>query len=111
MKYLKYILGAILATVLFVVISQVSQEYSDTLQQFTQQAGVIGVLSYIVVMMLSIVVAPIGTGFLLPIAANSWGPLLAAFYSIVGWTIGSMIAFWLAKKYGTKLVKNVQTIK
>ena len=109
-KYLNYILGAIVATILFVVISQVAQNYSDFLQQLTKQAGISGVFAYITIMALSIVVAPIGTGFLLPIAANSWGPLLASVYSITGWTIGSMVAFWLAKKYGLKLVKNVKTV-
>ncbi len=109
--YLYYIAGAIVATVVFVVLSQVSQEYSGILQSYTQQAGSLGVFSYITAMAASIVVAPLGTGFLLPVAANSWGPLWAAVYSITGWTIGSMIAFWLSKKYGLKLVKNVKTIQ
>ncbi len=110
-KYILYILTAILATVLFVVISQVSQMYSADLQRLTAQAGILGMVSYVGVMIVSIVVAPIGTGFLLPVAANSWGPVLAAVLSIVGWTIGSLIAFYLARKYGLSMVKNVKTIK
>ncbi len=110
-KHVYYILGVIAATLVFVILSQISQEYSDLLQNSTEQSGIIGVISYIAIMAVSIVVAPIGTGFLLPVAANSWGPLLAATYSITGWTIGSMIAFWLSKKYGLKLVKNVKTVE
>lgn len=109
-KYIFYILAAIVATVLFVAISQVSQMYSADLQRLTAQAGVLGMVSYVGVMIVSIVVAPIGTGFLLPVAANSWGPVLASVLSIVGWTIGSLIAFFLARKYGLAMVKNVKTI-
>ena len=104
-KYIQYIVGAVLATLAFVAISEVSQSYSDILQNLTEQAGLIGIVSYIGIMIISIVVAPIGTGFLPPVAANSWGPVTAAIYSITGWTIGAMIAFFLAKKYGLKLVK------
>lgn len=110
-KYIQYIVGAVLATLAFVAISEVSQSYSDILQNLTEQAGLIGIVSYIGIMIISIVVAPIGTGFLLPVAANSWGPVTAAIYSITGWTIGAMIAFFLAKKYGLKLVKNVKTVQ
>ena len=110
-RYIQYIIGALVAALAFVAISEVSQSYSETLQNLTEQAGLLGIFSYIVIMIISIVIAPIGTGFLLPIAANSWGPISAAIYSIVGWTIGAMTAFFLAKKYGIKLVKNVKTIQ
>ncbi len=110
-KHLLYALGVVLSVIGFVFISQASQAYGETLQSLTEQAGLLGILSYIGVMIISIVVAPIGTGFLLPIAANSWGPFLAATYSVVGWTAGSMIAFFLARRYGLKLVKHFETVK
>ncbi len=96
--------------VIFVVVSQISQSNSDTLRKLIGQTGLLGVFSYIGILVLSIVFAPLGTGFLLPIAANTWGPFIASIYSIIGWTIGAMIAFFLARKYGLKLVKNVKII-
>ena len=56
--------------------------------------------------MASIVFAPLGTGFLLPVAANSYGPFLAAIYSITGWTLGSVMAFWIAKTFRKKVFKH-----
>lgn len=110
-KYIWYIAGGALAILVFVTLSEISQSYSGTLQSLTEQAGLFGILSYIGIMILSIVIAPISTGFLLPIAANGWGPIAAAIYSIIGWTTGAMIAFFLAKKYGLQLVKNVKMVK
>ena len=110
-KYVLYVAGAILAVAGLVLISQVAQQNMELLEALTEQTGVWGILSYVGIMIISIVVAPLGTGFLLLIAANSWGPFLAAVYSIIGWTTGSMIAFFLARHYGLKLVKHFETVK
>lgn len=103
---LTYVIGGILAVVVFVVLAQWSQQHAELIQSLTAQAGWLGVFSYIGIMMLSIVFAPLGTGFLLPVAANSYGPFLAAIYSIIGWTLGSVIAFWIAKTFQTKVFKH-----
>jgi len=96
-KKTKLIIGTLLGVAVFIVAAQLSQQHSDSLQEITRNAGIIGVLSYIGITMVSIVIAPIGTGFLVPVAANSFGPALAALYSITGWTVGSVIAFLLAR--------------
>lgn len=106
MKYFIYLSSALLGIAVFVGIAQVSQTYSPLLTDTTAQVGLWGVFSYIGVTILAIVVAPLGTGFLLPVAANSFGPFLAAAYSIVGWLIGSLIAFTLARRYGQRFVRN-----
>lgn len=102
----KYIVGSIFAAFVFVVLAQWSQQHADFIQSLATQAGWLGVLSYIGIMMTSIVFAPLGTGFLLPVAANSYGPFLAAMYSITGWTLGSIIAFWIAKTFRRKVFKH-----
>lgn len=89
--------GILVGMAVFIVAAQWSQQYSDTLQAVTTDSGWYGVVLYIVILAGSIVIAPIGTGFLVPVAATSFGPLWAALYSIIGWTIGSIIAFWLAR--------------
>jgi uncharacterized membrane protein YdjX (TVP38/TMEM64 family) len=101
-----YIISGIAAAVAFVVLAQWAQQHTELIQSFTTQAGWLGVLSYIGVMALSIVFAPLGTGFLLPVAANSYGPFLAAVYSIIGWTLGSVVAFWIAKTFRKKIIKH-----
>lgn len=104
-KYIKHLIGALLTILLFVALSEWSQQHTELLKELTNRAGVVGVLSYIAIMAISIIFAPLGTGFLLPVAANSYGPVLAAVYSIIGWTIGSMMAFWTARHFGYSKVK------
>ena len=103
----KFVYGsaALFGVVAFVTLSQWSLQYSSFLTELATQAGWVGVASYILVMAASIIFAPLGTGFLLPVAANTYGPLLTVVYSILGWTIGSMISFWIARRLGSRIVK------
>ena len=110
-KYLKYIVGGVLGVLLFVALAQWSQQHAELLKELTNQAGAIGVVSYVAIMAASIIFAPLGTGFLLPVAANSYGPILAAVYSILGWTIGSVVAFWIARHLGHRKVKETTFIR
>ncbi len=96
-KIIMYGGSAFLMVVIFVTLSRWSQSHAESIQTLTEQAGVLGVLSYIGIMALSIVFAPLGTGFLLPMATMSYGPFLAGSYSIIGWTLGSQVAFWFSK--------------
>jgi len=105
-KILRYVIGGIFAVAIFVVLAQWSQQHVELIQSLTTQAGWLGVFSYVGIMMVSIVFAPLGTGFLLPVASNSYGPFLAAIYSIIGWTLGSVIAFWIAKTFRKKIYKD-----
>jgi uncharacterized membrane protein YdjX (TVP38/TMEM64 family) len=109
--YAKYIITGLLAVFLFVALAQWSQQHSELLTELTAQAGFVGVLSYMAILAASIIFAPLGTGFLLPVAANSYGPALAAVYSIIGWTVGSVVSFWIARHYGFKKFKEKRLIQ
>ncbi len=111
MKYVFYIVSAVAGVAFFVLISQLSQQYADVLTEVTQQTGWYGVLSYVGITVAAIVIAPLGTGFLLPVAANSFGPFWAGTYSIIGWVIGSLIAFVLARRYGQGFVKDMTLVR
>jgi len=70
-----------------------------------------GMLAYIDILILAVVIAPInGTPFV-AIASNLWGWPLAALLSIIGWTLGAIVAFTLARIYGVPLVKKVTSLK
>jgi len=64
-----------------------------------------GMLAYILILVIATVIAPVSAMPLLPLASNIWGWFLAALLSIAGWTLGAIIAFALARKYGAPLVK------
>ena len=70
-----------------------------------------GALIYIFITIIAIVIAPISMIPLIPIAANLFGWFLTAIYSIIGWTIGSFIAFFLAQNYGKPLIKKFISLK
>lgn len=108
MRYI--ILGAV-SLIGFVALAQAAQTHKDILETVVLRAGAIGVATYMGLLVLAIVVAPISTGFLLPVAANSWGPLEAAIYSIAGWTLGAVIAFWLSRRYGLRWIGHFSFVR
>jgi len=117
MKILLIIGSAVLGIGLFVVSAQISSYYQSDITQLTNQVGAFGPLVYIGLTTGAIVVAPLGFGFLIPVATQAYGPLLAAVYSVVGWTLGSVIVWWLIRRYAkvyvqdTKVVQYIQRIE
>ncbi len=107
-KNIGYILLGILGVGGFIAIAQFSLQYTQELQFFTQYSGWVGAALYIALMAISIVAAPVNTIFLLPAAAQSFGELRAAAYSITGWLIGSMIAFTIARRLNTNRLENTK---
>lgn len=88
----------------FILLAQLSQMHSELLQRIVAHVGVFGAFVYVALLVVAVVVAPVSTGFLLPIAANTWGPFLAAILSLSGWTLGAGIAFLISRKYGLRFV-------
>lgn len=66
-----------------------------------------GIVFYILITIIAVVIAPVSTLPLLPVAVKLWGSFYAAVFSIIGWTIGSAIAFWLARRYGKPFISKI----
>ena len=97
---------------LYVTTAYYSGRYSDSIHSYLGDQSLLkAALIYTFVSVLSIVVAPISSLPLLPILANLWGGLWAGLISILGWTLGNLIAFVLAKRYGRRLVERIGTKK
>ena len=96
---------------LFILSSLIANIYLDELKNYAFSNYVLGVFVYIFIFALSIVVAPVSSIPLIPLASNVWGWKLAAIYSVIGWTIGDIIAFWLSRKYGKPLIKKLISLK
>ena len=107
----KEILGVLAVVVLFVVVSYYAQIYQADLSLIIGAGGLLGVLAYLAITVMAVVVAPISTFPLLPVAVALWGSFWAAVYSILGWTIGSMIAFYLARRFGRPLIVRFSSIQ
>ncbi|MCK5061704.1 VTT domain-containing protein [Candidatus Parcubacteria bacterium] len=103
----KKILILTLTIILFVVISYFSKKYAALLGSSELILGPAGEILYILIMATAVIIAPLETLPLLPIAAILWGPNQAAILTSIGWTIGSLIAFTLARKFGRKFVYRI----
>ncbi len=92
---------------LFLISAYVAQTYEAYFIALLSDESWIGILAYTGIAVTTTVVAPLTSIPLMPIASRVWGPVVAAVASIVGWLIGSMIAFFLSRTYGRELVEKV----
>ena len=103
----KEVLGAIFVLVLFIIAGYVSQLYQAELDSLVVLDGLLGMLFYVFITLIAVVIAPVSTLPLLPLAVALWGNIVGALLSILGWTMGSVIAYWLAQTYGRSFVGKV----
>ncbi len=96
-------LGIVLIVVLFIGSSYIAQHSLNSIN-LDETNNFIGMIIYTIIVILSIVIAPVSVMPLIPLASKLWGWPLAGLLSIIGWTIGAVIAFLLARKYGVPLV-------
>ena len=96
------ILGAILIGALVVV-----RMHSDGITRFINHHPFWGVFLYLILNVLDAVIAPGATLPLIPVAARAWGRVPAALVTTAGWTLGSLIAFLIARRWGYPIVKKL----
>ncbi|MFC1686164.1 TVP38/TMEM64 family protein [Nanoarchaeota archaeon] len=102
----KSIFGIFLIIISFMVISYLVQTNTDLFKQYLD-VGLLGMIVFVFILALSIIVAPISAVSLFPLASSLWGWVLAGVLGTIGWTIGAVVAFMLARKYGVTLVEKV----
>lgn len=66
-----------------------------------------GAVVFLALETVSIVIAPVTTIFLIPVAAGIFGAFLTAILSVLGWTAGSAIAFLLARRLGRPVLEKM----
>jgi len=96
------IVGAILIGALVVV-----RMHSDGITRFINHHPFWGVFLYLNLNVLDAVIAPGATLPLIPVAARAWGRVPAALVTTAGWTLGSLIAFLIARRWGYPIVKRL----
>ncbi len=98
-------LGLVAILLLFVVMSLIATRYSSEIYSIADSSGVIGMIVYVLITTVAVVVAPISTVPLIPVAASAWGWFTAGVLSVIGWVIGAQIAFYIARHFGKPLVQ------
>lgn len=79
----------------------------DAFQNFINSTGLFGPLIFIFIQIIQIVI-PMLPGFVTCIAgAVVFGPAAGFFYSYIGVCIGSIMAFYIARKYGIIIVQKI----
>jgi len=105
------VMGAMVVALLFLLSAYLSTTYIEAIENFIGTNQKWGVLAYISCATLATVVAPVSATPLIPVASSLWGPFWAGIYSIVGWTVGAVIAFWIARRYGYKVVSKIVKLR
>lgn len=105
------LISIIIVVTFFILASMFAKNYENEIRTFVALDGVFGMVVYILITAIAIVIAPISTLPLIPIATNLWGWSVAGALSIVGWTIGAQIAFVLARHLGKPFIKKIISIE
>jgi len=106
----KAFLGLFIILILFILSSYFVRENIEFVENLIGN-NFLGVLIYILISIVAIVIAPISMMPLVPIAANLWGWFYSGIIHIIGWFIGSVIVFWISRKYGVPLIKKFISLK
>jgi uncharacterized membrane protein YdjX (TVP38/TMEM64 family) len=102
-NFLRTFLGTVVLVFLFILASVFADKYQTEMQALASGDGALGMGAYVVLTLFAVVVAPVSTLPLLPLASVMWGWVMAGILSVAGWTIGGQIAFLLARRYGKPL--------
>jgi uncharacterized membrane protein YdjX (TVP38/TMEM64 family) len=100
------IVGGILITAVFLV-----RKHEDWIGRFIERHTFWGVFLYLILNVLDAVLAPGATLPLIPVASQVWGRVLAALATTAGWTLGSLIAFLIARRWGYPIVRKLTSIR
>ena len=89
----------------------VVRAHNTELTRFVDQRPLVGGSVYLLLNVFDAVLAPGVTLPLIPVAARAWGPVPAAILTTVGWTVGSLVAFLIARRWGYPLVRKLTSIE
>lgn len=107
---IKSIIEIVFIVALFILCSYIVQVNLDFIKQYLD-FGIVGMILFVVILALSVIIAPISSVPLFPLASGLWGVFIAGALGTIGWTIGAVVAFFLARKYGVSLVKRFVPMK
>ena len=106
----KNLLGLLIIVLVFVLVTYIVQSNIDFFKSIIGE-GILGVLIYVFFVQLAIVFAPLNSTPLIPIASNVWGPFATSLINIFSWTLGSVIVFIISRKWGTKILGKLISLK
>lgn len=106
-KHIRVLVGPCAIVLLFVLSWYLCEIYEEQLKHVLSLGGWWGMGAYVALTVISVVLAPVNTLFLMPVASMMWGPFMAALLSIAGWAIGGVGAYALARRWGRPVVAHM----
>jgi uncharacterized membrane protein YdjX (TVP38/TMEM64 family) len=94
----------------FVLASYFSQQNVEEVRVLILKGGAWSLVFYVLAGVIAIVVAPLTSIPLIPVVVQVWGVFLTSILTIISWTIGSLGAFWVARKFGAPIVSKIESI-
>lgn len=107
---LEAVFSLVIVLAIILLVSWAIQTNSINLKFFSDNK-LFSVFVYMLLLILEVVILPLNSYPLIPIASNLFGWIPAGIYSIIGWTIGSFIAFFIAQKYGRPILTKIISLK
>ena len=108
-KNIKSILISVFVIGFFILASWLSHRYALELSQLTL-TGVYGELAYVLISIFGALAAGISSTPLIPLALAIWGEGATIVMTATGWTLGSLLAFLLSRRFGEKLVCRIVNV-
>lgn len=105
----KSLVSLVIIVFLFFCFSYLVQNYLDFFKGYLD-FGFFGMFVYLFISFLVTVFAPVSNFPLVPIASNLWGWPVAGLLDLIGWYAASIVAFVIARKYGSKIVSRLVPI-
>jgi len=96
---------------LFILSSYITKTYTSQIDNLLKGNYYIGIIIYIFLGIIDATGIPITNIALIPIVVSIYGFYLGTFLTIIGWFIGSLIAFFIARKYGREFVEKIISLK
>ncbi|MBI2029880.1 VTT domain-containing protein [Candidatus Gottesmanbacteria bacterium] len=98
-------LGSLIIIIaLFVIVSYTVRQNIGYFEE-TIGDNEFGIIIYFIFVVIETVVAPISSLPIIPLVAQVYGVIPTAIASWLAWIVGSIITFYLCRKYGVELVK------
>lgn len=110
-EFLSTIFGVAGIVVLFVLVSVIADKYQTEMQALVSDESALGMAAYVALTIFAVVIAPVSTLPLIPIASAMWGWVISGMLSVVGWTLGAQIAFFLARRFGKPFLRKIISLE
>ncbi|MEI3530348.1 MAG: TVP38/TMEM64 family protein [Bacilli bacterium] len=106
-KTFSIIITLLLITIIVITLKNTIFTSDDTLMKYLNGFGIYSSMAFIILQILQVIFPVIPGGASCLVGVILFGPLEGFIYNYVGLCIGSVIAFYLSKKYGLNLIRKL----